>query len=47
MKTRSLQARDGVWIGLALAALFTATFVPETTFGAERVVLGEEFTNTG
>ncbi len=46
MKTRPVQARVHAWFGLALAALSAATVVPKTSFAADRMVLGEEFTAT-
>ena len=47
MKTHSFRAGSDVWFGLALFALLAGTVLPQATFGADRVVLGEEFTNTG
>ena len=47
MKNHTFIARSDVWLGWTLAALLAATAIPVTAFGAERVVLGEEFTNTG
>lgn len=40
-------ARNDVRRWLTLAALLAATTIPVTAFGATRVVLGEEVTNTG
>ena len=47
MRNRKPLERNDVRCWLTLAALLIATTIPVTAFGATRVVLGEEFTNTG
>jgi hypothetical protein len=42
MKTRG----NSVWVGLISVTLAAATAAPVTTFGADRMVLCEEFTAT-
>ncbi len=45
MKRRTMQR--GPWIGWPLIALTALAAAPPTVLGAQRVVLGEEFSNTG
>ena len=47
MRKRSTPARNRLGHGLALLTLVAATAVPLTALGADRMVLGEGFTNTG
>ena len=47
MRKRSALARNRLGLGLALLTLVAATAVPLTALGADRMVLGEEFTNGG
>jgi hypothetical protein len=47
MKGLDSIAKHDVWFRWTLATLVAAATVPATAFAADRVVLGEEFSNTG
>ena len=47
MMRRSFAKRNDVRLGLVLASLVVATAIPAAAFGADKMVLGELFTNTG
>ena len=47
MKRRSFRQTGDVGRGMALVALLAATAVPVAVYGADKMVLGELFTNTG
>ena len=47
MKRRLVPGLTKFRLGAALAALTVAVLVPQVTWGAERVVLIEEFSSTG
>ena len=47
MKRLFSLARNFPWAGWALAALLVVAAGPGGAFGAERIVLGEQFTNLG
>ena len=40
------EMNSGIWAAWAMAALLVALMTPQTTLGADRVVLCEEFTST-
>ena len=47
MKRYLCSVSSGLWLGLALAALVVAAGPGQMARGAERMVLGEEFTGLG
>ena len=47
MRRHAFPVTNHLWVGWALAYLVVASAAPMIAFGAERVVVGEEFTNVG
>ena len=45
-KRLSYSERRGNWLTWSLVGLLVAVMVPPAVFGADRVVLGEEFTTS-